>query len=168
MRDLLDVGLAVPTPAQQRRQIGQVGDRVHVGRALLAPERAIQVGPDGTVPRVAGQLANMIDVIGDRFSVTPAPSGCVAPRTHPGTSIQASKAAPMTASRAISSRICSSENWRLCATSVRQFEWLGPDCSVEMIEHIAEAIVAEVCGVENDTELLHFAKQFVAGRAQAS
>ena len=55
-------------------------------------------------------------------SVTPAFSGVERPRTQSGTIIQASNAAPMTASRAISSRMWSSENWRWWGTIARQFE----------------------------------------------
>ena len=47
------------------------------------------------------------------------------PRTQPPTSIQASKAAPITAPRSMSARSCSSLNWRSWFTSARQLLWLA-------------------------------------------
>ena len=38
-----------------------------VGRALLAAECAVEIGADAAVPRVAGDLADAIDVIDHRI-----------------------------------------------------------------------------------------------------
>ena len=106
MRNRFDIRFSVASAPQDSGQVREIGDRVHVRRALLAAECAVEIRADAAVPRVAGELADVVDVIDDGLErhAGRAPAW-TCPRTQPGTSIQASNAAPMTAPRAISSRI---------------------------------------------------------------
>ena len=134
----------------------EVGDGVQVGRGLLAAVAAVEVGADAHVPGVAGELADVVDVIDQRArACTPASCGVVLPRIQPGTIIQASSALPMTAPRAISALICSSVNCRWSGTSARQLLWLAQTRAVEVIERLPEAVVGQMRGVEDDAEPLH-------------
>ena len=58
VRNRLDIHFCVSTGTQDHRQVREVGDRVHVGRTLLAAEGAVQIRPDRGVPRVAGYLTD--------------------------------------------------------------------------------------------------------------
>ena len=68
----------------------------------------------------------------------------------------------------MSSRICSSENWRLCGDERAAVGVARPDRAAEVIERVAEAVVAEMGHVEDDAEPLHLAQQLVAARAEAA
>ena len=83
----------------------QVGDRLDVRRALLAAEGAVEVRADHAVPCVAGDLADVIDVIDHAVERHAGALRRGRPRTQFGTIIHASNAAPITAPRAISSRM---------------------------------------------------------------
>ena len=67
MRDELDVGGAVAACGEQRGQLREVGDRRDVGRALLAAEAAVEIRADAAVPGVAGNLADVVDVVDHAF-----------------------------------------------------------------------------------------------------
>ena len=88
----------------------QVRDAIEPGGRLLGAEAAVQVAADGRVVRIAGELADVVDVVGHGFETDDLARG-LAP-TQPGASIQASRAAPMTAPRSINRLICSSLNCR--------------------------------------------------------
>src|SRR5205823_6038013 len=66
-RNQFDVGLLVSARGQHRRNAAEVCDRVEVGRGLLAAECAVEIGTDPGMTRVAGDLADVIDVIHDSF-----------------------------------------------------------------------------------------------------
>jgi hypothetical protein len=116
VQDLLDVGRAVAAAGEQIGQAGQVGDGVQVRRGSVPTPlwRALPAN---------WQTWSMWSTMCS--SVTPASIGLVLPRTQPGTIIQASRAAPITAPRSISSLSCSSLNCRSCGTRARQLEWLA-------------------------------------------
>ena len=59
------MGALTPTPSQGASIVVQIGDRIEVAGRLLPAEAAIQVGADGDVPGIAGDLADMIDMPGD-------------------------------------------------------------------------------------------------------
>ena len=64
MHDGLDVRFLISSLPQEGRDFLQVGYGVQVTRALFPSEAPVEVAPDGRVPRVAGQLANAVDVVG--------------------------------------------------------------------------------------------------------
>ena len=124
MHDLCDVVFRIATGAEQIGDLLDVDDGVEVVRALLDTVAAVEIGPDRGVVGVAGDLADVVDVIGDRFaSVTF--SLVVTPRSQLGCNIQASITAPITPSRSTIRRIMSSVIWRSPGTSARQLEWLA-------------------------------------------
>ena len=49
----------------------QVGDRVEVVGRLFAPVAAVEVGADRGVAGIAGQLANVVDVVDDARQADP-------------------------------------------------------------------------------------------------
>ena len=53
------------------RELLQIGDRVEVGRALVATETAVEVTADPDVASVAGKLADMIILSDDIFTIDP-------------------------------------------------------------------------------------------------
>ena len=55
----------VAAVCQQAAELLQVGDGVQIAGALLAPKPAVQVAADGGVMAVAGELADVVDVIDD-------------------------------------------------------------------------------------------------------
>src|SRR5262249_18420485 len=57
--------LTVAAAAQQLGQPLQVGNGVEVPRRLLAAKAAVEVGADGRVPAVGGDVADAVDVIDD-------------------------------------------------------------------------------------------------------
>ena len=103
MRDLLDVLLTVAARREQRGEPGQIGDGVEVGRALFAAEPAVEIGADAAVAGVAGDLADVIDVIADGLERDAGALGRRLAADPAGTIIQASNAAPITAPRWTSS-----------------------------------------------------------------
>ncbi len=114
VRNELDVGLAVAAGGEERGD-ASTGRRSWRRRRGTARGRSRRRGPMPMPQCLAlpasWQMWSMWST--RRSSVTPALSGVDWPRTQPGTIIQASKAAPMTAPRAMSSRSWSSLNWRL-------------------------------------------------------
>lgn len=126
MYDRGDIVLGVAARGQQAHQQLQIGDRVEVARRLLAPEAAVEVGAERGVACVAGQLADVIDLVGhvgERNTRVRQPWR--SPITQPGLSIHASSAAPITPPRAMIARSCASLNWRWLGTSARQLLWVG-------------------------------------------
>ncbi len=63
VKDGVDVGGRVASLGQQRLQAAQIGDRFQIARRLLGSEAAVQVAADADVPGVAGQLANVVDLV---------------------------------------------------------------------------------------------------------
>ena len=55
--------LAVTAGPQQVRDAREVRDRLDLGRGLLAAERAVEIAADADVPRVARNLADVVDVV---------------------------------------------------------------------------------------------------------
>ena len=55
--------LAIVSLGQKAHQFLKVGNRIQVVWRLLSPVAAIQVGPNRDVAAVAGQLANIVDVV---------------------------------------------------------------------------------------------------------
>src|ERR1022692_3172144 len=56
-----------PVLSQQIREALQIGNSVQVLRCLLKPERPIEIRTDTNMARVAGQLADVIDMRDDVF-----------------------------------------------------------------------------------------------------
>ena len=92
--DVFDVGVAVTALLEDNGELLEVGDGLNILRSLLGAETAVEIAADADVVGVACES---------------------------GTIIQASIGAPKTPPRSMTARICSSLNWRLCGTSVRQF-----------------------------------------------
>src|SRR6266540_5010782 len=67
VRNLIEVGFLVPALRKNAGQSREVCNRVHVGGTLLAAECAIEIRSDAAVPRVARDLADVIDVIDYRI-----------------------------------------------------------------------------------------------------
>jgi len=63
MHDAFDVACVIAAPSKQVRNSLQIRNRVQFARRLLGAETAIQIAADPAVPRVAGQLADVIDVV---------------------------------------------------------------------------------------------------------
>src|SRR5262245_11642098 len=61
--------LAVAAFAEHLWQPPQVGDGVEIIRRLFAAETAIEIGADGRMPRIAGQLTDAINVIDRDFQL---------------------------------------------------------------------------------------------------
>src|SRR3954447_21804012 len=64
VEDGVDVGAAVTAAVEDVGQLLQVGDRVEVAGGLLGAEAAVQVRADAAVQRGAGELADVVDVVG--------------------------------------------------------------------------------------------------------
>jgi hypothetical protein len=72
IEDILDVALSI-TPFQQHREIQlQVRNIVHFLRNIRIAKTAVKIEPMPTWARITGELANMVNVRHQRFSVTPA------------------------------------------------------------------------------------------------
>src|SRR5439155_19333890 len=69
VRDQLDVGRFVSAPREEIRNVRQVSDRVEVRRRLLTAKGAVEIGADASVTRVAGDLADMSDVVNDSLQL---------------------------------------------------------------------------------------------------
>src|SRR5687768_6181557 len=67
VRNQLDVFLAITPRRQKRRQPREIRDGLNVCRTLLAPERAVQIRSNAAVPRVASDLADVVDLIDHRL-----------------------------------------------------------------------------------------------------
>ena len=65
MEDFDDVVVAVATGFQDRGEQLQVGDGIEFLGRLLVSEAAVEVGADGDVIGVAGDLADVINMIDD-------------------------------------------------------------------------------------------------------
>ena len=65
VHDAFDVGVAVAAVAEQRGHLLEVGDGGEVSRGLFFAEAAVEVCADAAVVRVAGQLADVVDVVDD-------------------------------------------------------------------------------------------------------
>ena len=100
----------IAATCQNRVEFLQVAYAIEPGGGLLGAIAAVQVAADGRVVGVAGELADVVDVVGYGIETDDRARG-LAP-IQPGASIQASRAAPMTAPRSISCLICSSLNCR--------------------------------------------------------
>ena len=116
---------AVATGAEEIGNLREVRNAVQVGDGLLGAEGAVEIAADPDVPRVAGDLADAVDVIDDGVERHAGPVGrrlATDPtrHEHPGVERGADHGAA-----ADQARICSSLNCRLCGTSARQFEWLA-------------------------------------------
>ena len=98
--------------------------------------------------------------------MTPALSGVDLPRTQPGTSIQASKAAPMTAPRCDQLADLIVGELAVVRHERAAVGVAGPDRPAKVIERVAEALVAEVGHVEDHAQPLHLAQQLAAARAE--
>ena len=81
------------------------------------------------------------------------------PITQPGASIQASSAAPITAPRAMSRRICSSENWRSPGHQGPAVVVAGEHRAAEQVERLEEARVGEVRRVEDHPQPVELREQ---------
>jgi len=60
----IHIRLSVTAGRQNAGQLLQVGDRIQIARRLLVSVSTVQVAAYGRMPRVPGDLADMIDVIG--------------------------------------------------------------------------------------------------------
>ena len=166
MRDELDVVVGVAASLQQRLEFHQVGDGVEVGRRLLAAEAAVEVGADADVPGVAGQLADVVDVIDERRASRrrSRASFCRGPSRddHPGVERRADDRA------AVDERAdLLVVELPLVGTSERQLLWLaqtGPSKD----RAPPESFVGEVGGVEDDAQPLHLAQQLAAESIEAA
>ena len=65
MHDTFDVDLSITALRQQADHVLQVGDGVQIAGRELTPKAAIEVGAQRAVPRGAGQLADVVDVVDD-------------------------------------------------------------------------------------------------------
>ena len=130
---------------------------------LLAAVAAVQVGADAAVPRVAGQLADVVHVVDHvrqlhagllRRGLAAHPAG----HHHPG--VERARRSPRRARS--SALICSSVNCRWSGTSARQLLWLAQTGPSKHFQRLPKALVAQVRGVEDDAQPLHFGEQFAA------
>ena len=69
MSDQLDVGRFVSARCQQVRNARQVGDRIQVHWGLFAAKCAVEIRAAAGVTRVAGDLANVINVVNDSLQL---------------------------------------------------------------------------------------------------
>ena len=80
-------GVGVAAAGQDLRQLLEVGDPIQADGGLLGAEAAVEVAADRGVAAVAGELADVVDVVGDGLEaddlargLAPDPAG----REHPG------------------------------------------------------------------------------------
>ena len=168
MQDGFNVRLTITARAEQVGQSLQVGDGVEIRGALLASEAAVEVGADAAMAGVAGELADVVDVL-DHFlelelrgfggGLSANPAGDHHPRIE----------------RRADDGAATEEFLELIVGELavvrRQGAGIGvagPDGSVEDVERFAEARVAEVRGVEDDLQPIHFRQKFASARADAA
>ncbi len=143
----------------------EVCDRLHVRRALLAAEGAVEVRSDHAVARVAGELADVIDVIEHPLEGHAGALGCgraadPVRHDHPGVERRANhRTAVDQLADLIVGELAVVVDQRAAVRVAR------PDRSAKVIQRVAEAVVAQVGRVEDDAETLHLAQQLVSARA---
>src|SRR5262249_47585422 len=65
VKDGGDVGGRVAAGLKKGGKFLQIGDGIELGGDLFGPEAAVEVGSDGDVIAVAGDLADVVNVVGD-------------------------------------------------------------------------------------------------------
>src|SRR5688572_25678720 len=63
MHDRLDVLFRIATNGQQTRDLLEIGDGIEIARRLFASKAAVKVCPKSSMPGIAGQLTNIINMI---------------------------------------------------------------------------------------------------------
>jgi len=105
LEDPIDIFPGISACREERSDGDEISDAVEIHRRLLRPVTAVQIGADADMLRVAGDLADVIDVVADlldlqseifRFGTLVRPVVTI---------MMASKAMPMTAPRSMSTLI---------------------------------------------------------------
>src|SRR5262245_27369526 len=100
MHDALHVGRGITARAQQSGNALEIGDALEVHRALFAAEASIEIGPEPAMTRVAGELADVIDVVHHLFELQAGPRRSGLPANpvwnhHPGVKRRANDGAAL-------------------------------------------------------------------------
>lgn len=159
VHDVFDVFWGIAFFAEQVGKFLEVGYGLEVVGALFAAEGTVEVGANADVERVAGELADVVEVVDERFEVAVHDvwSGLSA---YPVGYHHPSVEGPTDDGTAVDE--CFDLFVAELAVVVNQGADVvvaGPYGSVEKIECFPEAIVAEVGGIEDYVEPLHFTEQ---------
>jgi len=168
VHDLTNIFLLVTPRSEHVRQVGQIGDGVEICRGLLAPKSAVQVRANAAVEGIAGDLADVIDVVNDSFQLQPgrlrrglAPNP--ARNHHPRVEDRADDGATFhqDADLVIGKlAVMLDESATVGMTS--------PKGAGEAVERFLEAVVAQVGDIENHTQAIHFLEEFTAAGAETA
>src|SRR5262245_10706499 len=168
VHDTRDVDFAVAAGGEQPGQALQIGDGIEVEGRLLGAITAIEVRADGAMPRRAGELANVVNVIDDRLDLA---TGFVRRRFaadptrdhHPGVEGRADDC------------VATDQFFELIVVELSlmghqsaAIVMAGPNGAVAEIEGFPEGFVSEMSDVEDDLQPLHFLDQLAAGCGQAA
>ena len=146
----------------------EVGNGIKIGGGLLASKSTVEVGTDSAVIGVARELADVIGVVEEVFEFElfffrgGLPS--LPPRNHhPRIQTAADDGSAFNQEFDLFVRELSIVRNESAAIGVA-----GPDGAVKVIERLAETVIAEMGGIENEIKMLHFRQQFATARPQTT
>ena len=158
--NVFSVGVGGASSAKEGRSEGlEFFDGVQIGGALFGYKAAVQITADADVFGVAGDLADMVDVVDDGFEgggvllwggLSWNPAG----EQHPGVKGDSDDGASLDEK---------ADLWVVELALVRRGGtaggMTGPNGAVEKFETFLKIFVCEVSDVENDSHLIHFVEK---------
>ena len=144
---------------EQARDLRQVGDGLEVRGRLFASERAVEIAADADVPRAAGDVADVVDVIDERLerhagSLRRRHAALPARIEHPRVQRDADhRAARGQRANLVVAELAVVRHQRAAVVVA------GPDAPAEGVERFPEAVVAQVGGVQDEPEAVHLLQQ---------